>query len=258
MSNTATHSSGSQDVISDSMTRIATTASKQKKLVAVGVVLILAATLAASLYLTKRNTFRAQAAEGLFKARQSLSEESKAYAESIKPVVAKSATTKKVESPPPNIEFAKFDVDTVMKKSVTEFEKVADGFPGTQAAYDAKMQLGSLYFDHGATPALLGKSAQWFEKASVTAPSNDQVIFALYNSAYAQEALGHCAESVKLFDRALSSGSGPIQGELLRGKARCQETLGDKTGAKATYENIIKALPNTDHSKFAESKKAAL
>ena len=47
-------------------------------------------------------------------------------------------------------------------------------------------------------------------------------------------------------------------GELLRGKARCQETLGDKPGAKATYETMIQKLPGTEYAKIAESKKAGL
>lgn len=239
---------------SDSMTRMATTTSKQKKLVVVAIVILLATTLAASLYLNKRNAFRTQASEGLFKARQALSVELQSFAETLKkPVV------KKGEKPvAPNIEFVKFDVDTQLKTGVPALEKVAEEFPGTQSGFDATMQLGSLYFDHAMDNAAYGKASQWFEKAVSTAPSNEQSISALYNLAYAQEALGRCADSVKTFDRALNSGSGPLQGELLRGKARCQETLGDKAAAKVTYENMIKVLPNTEASKFAEMKKATL
>ena len=94
--------------------------------------------------------------------------------------------------------------------------------------------------------------------AASAAPSNEQAISALYNLGYTQEALGRCADSVKSFDRALNSGSGPFLGELLRGKARCQETLGDKAGAKSTYENMIKQLPGSEYAKIAEAKKAAL
>lgn len=269
MANPISGSSVSNDVISDSMTRIATTASKQKKLVAVAAVLLLATTLAASLYLSKRNAFRSQASEALFKARQTLSTETKTYAESLKPAEkkvelkeikkdTKAAAPKKLEAPLPNIEFAKFDVDSLLKAGVAALEKVAEGFPGTQPGFDAKMQLGSLYFDHAANASAFGKASLWFEAATLSAPTNELSISALYNLAYAQEALGRCADSVKTFDRALNSGSGPLLGELLRGKARCQETLGDKAAAKATYENMIKLLPNTEASKFAEMKKASL
>ena len=63
---------------------------------------------------------------------------------------------------------------------------------------------------------------------------------------------------MKSYDRALNSGSGPFLGEILRGKARCQEMLGDKAGAKSTYEKIEKQLPGTEYAKFADLKKAAL
>lgn len=259
MTNIASGSTVSNDVITHSMTRMATTAAKQKKLVAVTIVILLAATLAASLYLNKRNAFRVQASEALFKARQALSVEMKTYAESLKPV-AKPAAKKdeKAIAALPNIEFVKFDVDAQLKAGIAALEKVAAEFPGTQPGFDAKMQLGSLYFDHATSPAAYGLASQWFEKAAATAPSNEQSITALYNLAYAQEALGRCADSVKTFDRALNSGSGPLLAELLRGKARCQETLGDKVAAKATYENMIKLLPNTEAAKFAEMKKASL
>lgn len=255
MSNTA---SVSNDVISDSMTRIATSASKQKKAVIVAMVILLAATLAASLYLNKRNTFRAQAAEALFKARQSLATEMKAYSDSIKP--AEKKTDKKTDKAPaaPDMTFAKFDVDTVLKSGISGLEKVAEEFSGTQAGFDAKMELGGIYFDHSTGSAAFGKASEWFDRAASSAPTNEQSITALYNLGYAQEALGRCADSVKTFDRALNSGSGPFQAELFRAKARCQETLGDKAAAKTTYENMIKTFPNSESARFAEMKKASL
>ena len=63
---------------------------------------------------------------------------------------------------------------------------------------------------------------------------------------------------MKTFDRAVNAGSGPFLGEILSGKARCQETIGDKAGAKATYESIVKQLPGSEAAKLAETKKAAL
>ena len=261
MSQTA---SGS-DLITGSMTHLATAASKQKKAVIVGVVVLLAATLAGSLYLSKRNAFRTQASEALFKARQTLSVEMKALAESMKPAekkpepLAKGAKAPaKPETKLPALDFAKFDVDGKLKSGIAELEKVAEEFPGTQAGFDAKMQLGSLYFDHGAAAETYEKSAKWFDRAASTAPSSEQTVFALYSLGYAQEALNRCGDAVKTFDRAVNTGSGSLQGELLRAKARCQETLGDKAAAKATYENIIKILPNSEAAKYAEVKKSTL
>ncbi len=259
LSSSATNTSGSNDVISNSMTQIAMSATKQKRLLFVGVVILLAATLAASLYLTKRNAFRAQASEALFKARSTLETEMKAFATSIAPP-AKKADPKKPAAPvpPPSTDFVKFDVDTKLAGSIAALEGVAKTYPNTLAGFDAKMELGSIYFEHGEGTAAYEKALRWFESAASSAPGDEYSSTALYSQGYAQEALGQCAEAVKTFDRAVNAGAGPLLGELLRAKARCQEISGDKAGAKTTYESITKQLPNTEHARFAETKKATL
>jgi tetratricopeptide (TPR) repeat protein len=253
----------SGDFLSDSMTRIATIASKQRKLVIVAGVILVAAALAASLYLTKRNSFRRQASEALFRARTTLEGELKIIADATKPpeAAAKDAKGKaKPKAPPaePDIEFTKFDVDTKLKNGIAALTKVSEDFTGTLAGFDAKMQLGSLYYDHAENAAGYEHALQWFNSAATAAPANDQSVAALYNLGFAQEALNRCADAIKTFDRALTAGAGPFQGELLRGKARCQEALGDKVGAKTTYDTILLQLPNTEDAKFAEAKKASL
>lgn len=267
MSNTispsATNTSGSNDVISNSMTQIAMSATKQKRLLFVGVVILLAATLAASLYLTKRNAFRAQASEALFKARSTLETEMKAFATSLAPPAKKAdpkADPKKAAAPvaPPSTDFVKFDVDTKLGGAIAALEGVAKTYPNTLAGFDAKMELGSIYFEHGEGAGAYEKALRWFESAASSAPGDEYSSTALYSQGYAQEALGQCAEAVKTFDRAVNAGAGPLLGELLRAKARCQETAGDKAGAKTTYETITKKLPNTEHARFAETKKASL
>jgi tetratricopeptide (TPR) repeat protein len=257
-----TVNTGSSDLISDSMTRIATTASKQRKLVAVGGVIFIAAALAASLYLTKRNAYRAQASEALFKARTTLTAEMKSVADSLKPPAKPEAKGAKKEAAKPdvgaNIEFAKFEVDEKLKGGVTALERVAEEFSSTLAGFDARMQLGSLYFDHATGPAAYEKAATWFEKAANGAPSSEQAASALYSLGYAQESLGRCGDAVKTFDRALNSGATYVLGDLLRAQARCYETLGDKENAKKSYDRLAKSLPNTEDAKFAEMKKASL
>lgn len=252
----------SGDIVSDSMTRIATAASKQRKLVIVGGVILFAAALAASLYLTKRNSYRSQASESLFKARAKLTAEMKVMSDALKPAeAAPSKDLKAKKAPPvaaPALDFARFDVSMKLKDGVSALEKVAEEFPSTLAGFDAKMELGSLYYDHAENTTSYEQSRHWFESAATSAPSSEQSISALYNLGFAQEALGKCADSVKSYDRALNSGSGPFLGEILRGKARCQEMLGDKAGAKSTYEKIEKQLPGTEYAKFADLKKAAL
>jgi TolA-binding protein len=257
--------SGSSDLISDSMTRIATTASKQRKLVALGGVIFIAAALAASLYLTKRNAFRAQGSEALFKARATLAAEMKVIADSLKPPAkpeAKGAKkdAKAADKPEagPNVDFAKFEVDEKLKGGVAALERVSEEYSSTLAGFDARMQLGSLYYDHATSPAAYEKAATWFAKAADGAPSSEQAASALYSLGYAQESLGKCGEAVKTFDRALNSGATYILGDLLRAQGRCYETLGDKENAKKAYERLAKSLPNTEDAKFAEMKKASL
>jgi tetratricopeptide (TPR) repeat protein len=263
-----TSSSGSNDLISDSMTRLATTASKQRKLVLVAAVIFVAAALAASLYLTKRNAFRAQGSEALFKARQTLNDEMKAVAQAMKPAApaAKVDPKKAKDAKAPaeaaasaaDIQYSKFEVDEKLKGGVAALERVADEFGSTMAGFDARMQLGSLYYDHATSPAAYEKAAQWFEKASASAPSREQGASALYSLGYAQESLGRCGDAVKTFDRALASGASYVLGDLLRAQGRCYVTLGDKENAKRSYDRLIKEMPNSDDSRFAESRKAAL
>lgn len=248
----------SGDLVADSMTRIATAASKQRKLVIVTGVILIAAALAASLYLSKRSTFRGQASEALFRARTKLDTEMKALATAMNPPAAVKKDAKAPPAPPVSIDFTKFDVDAKLPEGVSALKKVAEEYPGTLSGFDAKMELGSLYFDHAENATAYERAMSWFDAAASSAPSNEQSIAALYNLGYAQEALGRCADSVKTFDRALNSGAGAFLGEILRGKARCQEALGDKAGAKATYESLIKQAPGTEHAKFAEAKKASL
>jgi TolA-binding protein len=256
--------SGSSDLISDSMTRIATTASKQRKLVVLGGVIFIAAALAASLYLTKRNAFRAHGSEALFKARATLAAEMKVIANSLKPPAKpevkgakKDAKAEKPEAAP-NVDFVKFEVDEKLKGGVAALERVSEEYASTLAGFDARMQLGSLYYDHATGPAAYEKAATWFAKAADGAPSSEQAASALYSLGYAQESLGKCGDAVKTFDRALNSGATYVLADLLRAQARCYETLGDKENAKKSYERLAKSLPNTEDAKFAEMKKAAL
>ena len=256
MANPASTASG--NLVTESMTHIATTANKQRKLLIVGGVVVLAATLAASLYLSKRNTFRAAAADALFHARSKLADEMKALAPAPAPIEKDAKGKAKPAAPVPSMEFAKFDVDSKLKEGVAALQKVAEDFPATLAGYDSKMELGALYFDHAENPAAYERALRWFEAAGSSASTTDQTIASLYSLGYTQEALDRCADAVKTFDRALNSGSGPFLGELLRAKGRCQEKLADKAGAKATYDSLIKQLPGTEHAKFAEMKKASL
>ena len=192
----------SGDVLSDSMARIASAASKQKKLVVVAAVILLAAILAGSVYLSKRGSFRKQGAEALFRARQTLSAELKSIADSMKPATSPSKIDPKTKKPArttpppaPSIDFEKFDVDVKLKDGIAALTKVADEFSGTLAGFDAKMELGSLYFDHVEGTAGAQKALEWFESAAATAPGADQSTIALYNAGYAQESLGKCADA---------------------------------------------------------------
>ncbi len=260
MANTLSPSTGSSDVISTSMTHIAMSASKQRRLLFAGVVILLATTLAASLYLTKRNAFRLEASEALFKARKTLETELTAYSATLAKPLPKKADAKKAEPAPaaPSLDFLRFDVGSHLPGAVVALSDVAQTYPNTLAGFDAKMELGSIYFDHGGGVDAYEKARQWFESAANQAPSKEHSVAALYNLGYAEEALGHCADAIKTFERGINSGAGPLLGELLRGKARCQTLLGDSAGAKTTYESIEKRLPGTEHARFAETKKASL
>jgi tetratricopeptide (TPR) repeat protein len=161
---------------------------------------------------------------------------------------------KKPEADLEAVAFKKLDVDAKVADGVAKLKHVAEEYQGTRAGYEASVQLGNLYYDHG-DPA---KSAEWFSKASDAAPGQFERALALSSLGYAQENAGKSADAAQTYERALNLGEGSIKGDVLLGMARSYEALHDSAKAKSTYDKITSELPNTEYSRTAELRKARL
>jgi TolA-binding protein len=178
-------------------------------------------------------------------------EEAKAKAAADKAKRAEDeAAGKKMEE----LAFSKLNVDEKFQGSVLKFRDVIAKFDGTRAAHEARMALGTLYFNHG-EPA---KAAPLFQDAGTSASGSFEKTLALQSWGYALENSGKYAEAVPAYEKALNYGEGSIKGDIWLAIARCQEAMHDAAKARSTYDQIISLLPTSDAAKTAESLKAKL
>jgi len=205
---------------------------------------LLAVSVAIGFYLNHRDAKFAAARNSLYLAGQSLQTELKALDSSKN----KPKTDAASESDDEITEFKKLDVDAQFPTAVSKLKAVQTEYDGTRSAYEARLKLGSLYFNHGD----FSNAVPWYEKAVSSAPSSQEKAMALSALGYAQEGQGKTKEALDVFQKAYSLGEGILQGDLLLGIARCYEALHDSANARSTYDKILTQLPNTEFSKTAE------
>ena len=150
--------------------------------------------------------------------------------------------------------YIKIDVDAQFSKGVTKLREVTEKFPKTRASFEAQMQLGSLYFDHGQ----FEKALEWYQKAASTAGDKLDRGTALSSVGYAQENLGKPTEALASFQKAIAVGETSLKGDLLLAIARCYEGLHDSAKARSIYEQVSKEFTGGDYSKVAEIRKSRL
>lgn len=226
----------------------------EKPIVLVSILLVII--ILAAVYVGVRNQKEAKsqsAGNALFHAQKSYETEMKAFAASVAPV-----EKDKKAAPAPSPEsalFKKTDVDAKFPETLKGYKAVIDQYPGTRAAFESLLAMGSLYSNHG-EPA---KAVNWLQKATETAPSASDRAEAYFGLGYALEGSGKYAEAIQAYQTAQGSvkGDEPVAAaDLLLAIARNQELMGDKAKARETYDQIIKQAPNSDQAHTAESLKA--
>jgi predicted negative regulator of RcsB-dependent stress response len=137
---------------------------------------------------------------------------------------------------------------------LSDVEKVAQKYSGTQAGFESNLILGDTYFEHGQA----AKAAEYYNSALKSARGQTQ-------KAMAQYALGYALENEKKYDEAIdamrgvvSTGNKAFKGEALMALARLYELKGDKAKAIEQYDLVSKELPNSASSKIADAQKARL
>jgi TolA-binding protein len=221
-------------------------------------VAVAVAVLATVLYLNKQDARNTASSSALFQAEKAQEEESKAIASAKKPAAPESAKNGKVAAPKADaedaVEFEKVDVETKYAQSIQKLKAVVDQYPGTRAAFEARMSLGSLFYNHG-EPA---KAAPWYEQAAQGAPKSYDRAISLSSYGYALENSGKYQDALTAYQKALGIGESSLKGDLLLSVARSYELLKDNAKAKSTYEQVISQLPNTEQAKTAELLKSQL
>ena len=161
---------------------------------------------------------------------------------------------KKLEADTKSAGTKKVDVDTHFAESLAQLKKVENDFPRTRPAYEARLRLGNLYFNH----SHYEKALPWFEKATQTAPTKLEKALALSAVGYSYENLKKGNAAIQTFQKAIDLGETSIKGELLMAIARCYEAVQDPTKARSTYDQVLSELPNTEYAKSAEVYKSQL
>jgi tetratricopeptide (TPR) repeat protein len=228
---------------------------RQITITAVAVVGVIAA---ASYFMSSKDSKSEAARSALFIAQKSVETETKALTPApaapakVDAKAAKDAKTPAV--PVEDVSFKRLDVDAKYPESIKKLNGVITDFSGTRAAFDARMQLGELYFNHGeATKAL-----PVFQAAVDSAPNSLEKALALSATAAAQENQSMFKEARETYEKAINLGEASVKGDLLLGSARTSLALKDTAKAKQTYEQILNQLPNTEYSRYAEALKAQL
>jgi tetratricopeptide (TPR) repeat protein len=204
---------------------------------------------------SRREAKSGEALNALYEARAGLD---KAYEEMAKaapkPVPAKKGEPEAPAATADSMRLVKLEVDAKLAEPVKALVDVTNRFPGTRAAYEARVTLGDVYLKHGEA----AKAVTHLQQAADQAPGAFERALALNALGYAQEGSGQHAEAVKTFERVAKDAKGDLQGQALLAVARNHELANANDQAKAVYDRILTQLPNTEASRTAELLKARL
>ena len=223
--------------------------SSQSNLAWVGLVSFLGLGVLGSLYMNHRDSQAQTARNALFFANQSLESELKALDEKAPSPAASSTPTKKApKSILAKTLYQPLNVEAQFPEALKKLKNVEREFSGTAVAFEARLQLANLYYDHGHS----AEAQVWYEKALQSAPRGFEKAAIRSALGYTQEALGKPTEALDSFQKALQLGDENLKGDLLLSVARNYEALQDSANARSTYEKILNELPDTEYAKSAE------
>lgn len=149
--------------------------------------------------------------------------------------------------------FSPLDVDAKLPKTVLQLKNIVKNYGSTRAALEARIKLGTIYFNHGEYE----KAKTWFEQAADASSGYEKAV-ALSSLGYTYEDLGNYDLAIKTFQKALQLGEGGLKGDLLIAIARNYENMKDFNKARSIYDQILTELPTTEYAKQAEIAKSQL
>jgi TolA-binding protein len=259
MSSFSTSTKGSDEFTSGVSDFFGSIAKHSKALIALAVLILLGAAVAVFVMNKKEEKVDA-GRNALFLAEKNLDGQMKKMSEASVPAAKTpseskdSKVTKAPKADPEAMNYSVFDVDAKLGDTVKQLQAITQDYPGTRPAFESMMLLGKLYLDHGQA----SHAQEWFKKATEIPPSSLDKALAWSGVGYSYENDGKYKEAIDAFDHALNQGEGVIKGDAMMSKARSYQALKDTNQAKATYDQIISQLPETEYAKTAQASKARL
>lgn len=222
-----------------------------------GILVLLAAAWAA--YSSVRAGKEDEARSALFKARQTLEKELLVIAEkepkaAVDAKADKKAADQKSKDAPAakataeDVAYKKLDVDQALPEGKKALLAVAEKHSGTRSAFEARLALGDLYYDHGQSALAIPH----YEAASQAAPRGFEKAMAFYSLGYANENAGKFGDAAMAFDRALSLGEASLRAELLLALGRVHGLNKNAAEAKKALDKVTSEFPTSDQAKVAE------
>jgi tetratricopeptide (TPR) repeat protein len=135
---------------------------------------------------------------------------------------------------------------------ISQVEKVAKDSVGTYASYEAYLDLGNLYFNHGS----FEKAADYYSRGAESAAVTVLKLGALELKATALENAKKYDDAAAALHQILDSKNQAFRSGALMSLGRVYSLKGDKTKAVEQYALVIQEYPNTPIAKSAEAFRA--
>jgi tetratricopeptide (TPR) repeat protein len=147
------------------------------------------------------------------------------------------------------IKTAPVEVDAVYAKQVKQLREVVAEFGSIRPGFEARMELGGLYYDHGA----FAKAVSEYEAGANSAPTALDRALAWNLTATARESAGQSQEAFAAFEKAAASGEPTAQADALFGIARTAMKLDRAPRAREALEQVKKQFAESPQAARAES-----
>jgi TolA-binding protein len=119
---------------------------------------------------------------------------------------------------------------------------VIEAYSGTDAASQAALYLGHIYYAQGNYTAALDKYREAASEFGSDSPFKE---VALFNVAYTLEAKRDFGNARKAYEQVLGLLRGVLKDRAVMGIGRCWEAQGDLKTAAETYQSMLRRFPNS-------------
>jgi TolA-binding protein len=143
-----------------------------------------------------------------------------------------------------------------LKASADSLNQLVTDYPRSPVATEAWYLLGNVQYQRRNPDGAL----QAYEAAAQRDPGSTIAALSRLGIAYAWEAKGDAVRSLEAYEKALQGRRSTdfLYGELLLGKARAQERLGQRPQAIETYRKLLDEVPGFSRAEEARMRLAIL